>query len=194
MRKRWKRSVLAALVVTAAGSGVLWYARHAVAAPPPFRTAPVRRGDLLVTIAATGTLGELEEVVDVGAQVAGQINAFCRDENGRLIDYGSVVEEGTVLAEIDDFAVRRRRRARRCTARSGEGGERRADADLMQFNARLYQAERDWNRAQKLTPADAMTQTDYDSYQSAYESAKPTWRWAWPSARRTAPWRKPRRR
>ena len=37
---------------------------------PTFRTVPVKRGDLVATISATGTV-EPEEVVDVGAQVAG---------------------------------------------------------------------------------------------------------------------------
>src|SRR5262249_50082131 len=44
-----------------------------------------------------------EEVVDVGAQVAGKIEVFGEDAaRGGPIDYGSEVEEGTVLAHIDD--------------------------------------------------------------------------------------------
>ena len=59
-----------------------------------YHIAPVKRGELLATISATGTV-EPEEVIDVGAQVAGQINSFGKDKNGKTIDYGSVVEEGT---------------------------------------------------------------------------------------------------
>ena len=66
-----------------------------------FSTAKVTKSDLNVTISATGTL-EPEEVVDVGAQVAGQILAFGKDKAGQTVDYGSYVEEGTILARIDD--------------------------------------------------------------------------------------------
>ena len=55
-----------------------------------FRTVPVKRGDLLATISATGTV-EPEEVIDVGAQVAGRILAFGQDKSGKSVDYGSVV-------------------------------------------------------------------------------------------------------
>ena len=67
-----------------------------------FRTAAIKRGDLLSTISATGTV-EPEEVVDVGAQVMGLILEFGPDPHdpAKLIDYGSVVEKGTVLAKID---------------------------------------------------------------------------------------------
>ena len=60
----------------------------------------MQRSDLVAMIGSTGTV-EPEEVVDVGAQVAGQISAFGKDKNGKSIDYGSAVEQGTVLAQID---------------------------------------------------------------------------------------------
>src|SRR5712672_172412 len=66
-----------------------------------FNTVPVKHGDLVATISATGTI-EPVEVVDVGAQVAGLIRSFGQDKAGKSIDYGSVVEAGTVLAQIDD--------------------------------------------------------------------------------------------
>src|SRR2546423_10189493 len=68
-----------------------------------FRTATLKRGELLATISATGTV-EPEEVVDVGAQIAGQIVSFGQDPHhaGKLIDYNTEVEENTVLAAIDD--------------------------------------------------------------------------------------------
>ena len=66
-----------------------------------FKTVQVKRGDLQATISATGTV-EPEEVVDIGAQVAGRIVSFGKDKNGEEVDYGSVVEAGMVLARIDD--------------------------------------------------------------------------------------------
>src|SRR5260221_5574090 len=94
-----------------------------------FNTAQIRRGDLVATISATGTV-EPVEVVDVGAQVAGRISSFGTDTNGKTIDYRSVVEEGAVLAKIDesvyaaDLAVAKAR-------------ELSAAANLEQMNAKL---------------------------------------------------------
>ncbi len=88
------------ILALAAGVGAWQWRAHA-AHKPAFRETAVKRGDLFITTTATGTV-EPEEVVDVGAQVAGLINVFGKDKNGKPIDYGSVVEEGTVLAKIDD--------------------------------------------------------------------------------------------
>src|SRR5437016_14338963 len=93
--------VILVLILIALGCGVLWYTQGHSASASTFKTVPVKRGDLIATISATGTL-EPEEVIDVGAQVAGQIISFGKDDAGKPIDYGSVVEAKTVLARIDD--------------------------------------------------------------------------------------------
>ncbi len=62
-----------------------------------------------------------------------------------------------------------------CTAADAEQARAapcRAEADLEQLKAKLYQAERDWERAQKLGPSDALSQTDYDAAKSAFDVAK----------------------
>lgn len=95
------------LIITGAivlvGAAVFGYRQVSDHSSTAFRTIPVKRGDLTVTISATGTV-EPEEVVDVGAQVAGKINSFGPDPGkpGKIIDYGSEVDVGTVLARIDD--------------------------------------------------------------------------------------------
>src|SRR5437667_7474693 len=80
-----------------------WYVKGTSQTTPAYSSAVVTHGDLLATIGATGTI-EPEEVIDVGAQVAGQIVSFGQDPrgNGKLIDYGSPVEKDTVLARIDE--------------------------------------------------------------------------------------------
>jgi HlyD family secretion protein len=136
-----------------------------------FRTIPVKRGDLLATISATGTL-EPEEVVDVGAQVAGKIVAFGKDKNGKTVDYGSVVEVGTVLARIDDSLYAADVNSAKALLAQNQAGVKYAEANLEQLKAKYYQAQRDWARAKKLGPSDALSQADYDAAQSAYETAK----------------------
>ncbi len=136
-----------------------------------FRSVPVKRGNLLATISATGTV-EPEEVIDVGAQVAGKILAFGEDKNGKPVDYGSVVEAGTVLARIDDALYAADAASAQAQLEQSKAALQRAEADLGQLKAKLFQAQRDWARSQKLGPSDALSQADYDASQSAYETAK----------------------
>ena len=96
-----KRIALILVVIAVVAGGAAWYAKGRSSTSTAFRTAEVKRGDLVATISATGTV-EPEEVVDVGAQVAGQILSFGKDASGKAIDYGSQIEEGMVLARIDD--------------------------------------------------------------------------------------------
>lgn len=139
--------------------------------PAAFRTVPVKRGDLLASISATGTV-EPEEVIDIGAQVAGRIVTFGKDKQGKAVDYGSVVEANMVLARIDDALYAADVESAKATLGQSQAALQRSEADLGQLKAKLFQAERDWGRAKKLGPSDALSQADYDAAQSAYETAK----------------------
>lgn len=136
-----------------------------------YQTVPVKIGDLKATISATGTV-QPEELIDVGAQVAGKIVAFGTDASGKAIDYGSYVEKGTVLARIDESLYTADVAQARAQVEQARAGVERAEADLVQLQARLAQAERDWNRAKKLGPSEALSQSAYDAALSAYEVAK----------------------
>jgi HlyD family secretion protein len=146
-----------------------WYRNHHNG--NSFQTAAVTRGDLLATISATGTV-EPEEVVDIGSQVAGKIVSFGKDRDGKTVDYGSYVNAGTILAQIDDALYAADVSQTKAALAQAKANAKRAEADLGQLKAKLFQAERDWMRAKKLGPSDALSQSDYDAAQSAYEVAK----------------------
>jgi HlyD family secretion protein len=166
-----KQRVLIILPVVVVLLLALWFWQRNHFDATSLRTAPVTRGDLLATISATGTV-EPEEVVDIGAQVAGRIVVFGKDRDGKTVDYGSHVEAGTVLARIDDALYAADVESAKATVGQSLASLQRAEADLGQLKAKLYQAERDWARAKKLGPSDALSQADYDAAQSAYETAK----------------------
>jgi len=154
------------------GSVIAWYVSSSDRPTHSFRTVAVKRGDILAAISATGTI-EPEDLVDVGAQVAGQIISFGKDKNGRIIDYGSVVEEGTILAQIDDSLYAADVALASAQLQQAEASVKRAEADLVQLKARFSQAERDWKRAQKLASFEkALSEADYDAYQSAYDTTQ----------------------
>ena len=117
-----------------------------------FDTAALKRGDLVATISATGTV-EPEQVVDVGAQVTGIVRAFGRDANDNQVDYGSVVKEGTVLARIDDTLYVAAVDIDKAQLQQARAGLVNAKANVPQMKAKLAQAEADWRRARSSDPA-----------------------------------------
>jgi HlyD family secretion protein len=181
------RKILIALLlaVLLAGGAGYWYL-HAAGGTMAFRTEAARRGDLLATISATGTL-EPEDVVDVGAQVAGQIKEFGRDpQTGKVIDYGSSVEPGTVLARIDDALYQAKVEQSRALLNQAErkvdqakakveeakANQGQATANVAQAKARFSQAQRDWDRARQLLPSHAIAREESDTFQGNLETSQ----------------------
>ena len=100
------RKVVVVLVPAGLIAGGAWLFTRRTSAPVgTFQTAQIGRGHLVARISATGTL-EPEELVDVGAQVAGQILWFGKYQRGRPIDYGSAVKAGTVPGADRQVALR----------------------------------------------------------------------------------------
>jgi HlyD family secretion protein len=165
------RTLVVLLILGALGGGAWWYFHRGQSGEVSYRTVPVKRGELLATITATGTL-EPEEIVDVGAQVAGQIIAFGDDPHkpGKPVDYNSEVEENTILARIDDALYKSDVDSNQAALDSAKASVTRAQADLAQFNAKLVQAKNDWERAKNAGPG-VMAKADYDGFEAAYGSA-----------------------
>jgi HlyD family secretion protein len=161
------------VLILGVGSAGYYYWQTANGPTTAYRTAAVERGNLSATISATGTI-EPEEVIDVGAQVAGQIKNFGvdpRDKN-KTIDYGSPVADGTVLAQLDDALFRARVDQARAALLQAEAGLQQAEADMQTMQSKFRQSERDWERGKKLGPAGAVSGLDYDTIRSNYETGK----------------------
>jgi HlyD family secretion protein len=169
---RW---IIRLLVVAVLVGGVVgaaqWYNGREKAPPAQYRTAAIARGDVISVITATGTV-QPEEVINVGAQVAGMILNFGTDADGKSIDYGSRVKAGMVLANIDNSLYLADVASAQAQLAQANAGVVRAEADLVQLRAKLTQAERDWERAQMLGPSEALAQVTYDSYKAAFDTAK----------------------
>jgi HlyD family secretion protein len=166
-----KRILVIIIVAVIAALALTVYLLRGSGKSAGFKTVQVKRGDLQSTISATGTV-EPEEVVDIGAQVAGKIVSFGKDKNGGEVDYGSFVEAGTVLAQIDDVLYASDAAAAKAQLAQAKAAVQKAQADLGQMQAKLLQMENDWARARKLGPSDALSQTDFDAARSNYEVAK----------------------
>ena len=162
--------IVLALLVAVAGVGG-WYWQHHSKPAVSFKTAEVKHGELLATISATGTI-EPEEVVDVGAQVAGLIYKFGTDANGKMIDYGSPIEQGTVLAEIDKSLYQADVDQANAQLAQARATLQHDEADIGRLQALLDQAGNDWERAKKIGPSDALSRNDYDMYKANFATAQ----------------------
>jgi HlyD family secretion protein len=168
-----KKILIVGLLILSLGGLGSWYWRGVQGSPPTFRMVPVKKGDLFATISATGTL-EPEEVVDVGAQVLGQIQYFGKDpgDSNKLVDYGTRVEVGTVLAKIDDSLYAADVENSKAFLTQAKATLQRAEADLIQMKAKVQQTQRDWKRAERLGPnSNVISGLDYDTTKAGYETA-----------------------
>ena len=166
--------LLAILVVVAViGAGGWWYFFARDGNKSHFRTAVAERGELLATINATGTI-EAEENIDIGAQVQGKIEKFGPDPKApkKTIDYGSEVEEGTVLAQIDPSLYQATVDQTEANFHQAQANVDKAKADLVAMRSKLEQTKRDWDRVQKLAPTKALSDLDVDTAKNAWETAQ----------------------
>jgi HlyD family secretion protein len=77
-----------------------------------------------------------------------------------------------IIAQLDDALYQAAVGEANAQVISAKAGIQLSKANLEQLKAKLLQAQRDWDRAKKLGPSEALAQSSYDAYQSAYEVAK----------------------
>lgn len=171
MQRFLKKPIFVVVVVAILGGIGAWRWHVRNSTKLSFRTAVVERGDLASTISATGTI-EPVEVVDVGAQVAGLISAFGKDKDGKTIDYGSIVEEGSILAKIDESVYVADLAVAKAQMEQDRADELSGAANVDQVKAKLIQANAEWERAQALSAAKLMSGSDFDLAKANYEIAK----------------------
>jgi len=163
MKRMFRRIILGVLLLAGLGA-VAWWWRGNSRPRLSFSTASIKRGSVVASIGATGTIEPLE-TVDVGAQVAGRISEFGLDKNGKALDYGSVVQQGALLAKIDDSVYA-------ADLSVSKAGQLSADANLEQMVAKFDQAAAEWKRSQELFKSKLLAETDYDTAKANYEIAK----------------------
>ncbi len=161
-----KRLLLILVVLWGGGAASYWYYTDASNQPVSYRSVPIHKGDLLATINSTGTL-EPQETVDVGAQIAGQVQSFGQDprDPSKAINCGSPVEQGTVLARLDESLFKAR-------VNQAQASLSKAQADVMVAQAKLKQADRDLERCRKLSAKHSISPQEYDAAMTEADTSK----------------------
>lgn len=89
---------IAAVALAGIIAALVWYISTRDRAEVRYKTVPVTRGDLTVTVTATGTVQPVNQV-EVGTEVSGTIRAV-------EVDYNDRVVVGQVLARLDTDKLR----------------------------------------------------------------------------------------
>jgi HlyD family secretion protein len=107
--------------------------RARVQGGPRYVTAEVTRGDLRVTVTATGTLSALG-AVDVGSEVSGRVQNV-------YVDYNQRVTKGQVLAEIDPVELRAAAAQASAQLAANRAAIKTAEATLVEATQALTRAQ-----------------------------------------------------
>lgn len=159
--RRGKFFILAAVAILLVAGFFVWRAIGSGNADrTTYITEPVRRGDLDMTITATGNLEPTNEVT-VGSELSGTVTQVLVDTNDR-------VTNGQVLAQLDTSKLERQTESSRAAAVA-------AEAKVGQARATLIESEASLLRLQKLKEASdgkLPSQADMDAAIAAVERAK----------------------
>ena len=119
-----KNLVLLLLIVVCGTGGTYYYLRMRPSRLPvdSLRTEPVKRGDLVSVIKATGTI-EPEDAVDVGAQVMGRIEDLGVDLEAESEERDADPQATRATREQRTTAENLRNEERQCARQSQDGDE-----------------------------------------------------------------------
>jgi HlyD family secretion protein len=124
---------------------------------PQFRTDKVTKGDIVMSVTATGTVNPVTTVL-VGTQVSGTIKDI-------YVDYNAPVKKGQLIARIDPASFEAQVEQAKANLLS-------AKANLEKAEATRIDAQRTRDRNSKLFSENLIARSELDSAETNYETAK----------------------
>jgi len=155
--KRWLLRSIPLLLVTLVG--IRW-ALSSGADKLEYTTRPVSRGNITVTVSATGTLAPTNQV-DIGSELSGTVETVA-------VDFNDHVRAGQVLARLDTSKIR----AQVLQAKAALASAR---AKVLQTRATIAEDTKQLARLKefrKLTNAKGVSQQDLDAAEAALQRAQ----------------------
>lgn len=122
-----------------------------------YRTAEVVRGDLTLSVTATGTLQPLNQV-EVGSELSGTIASVA-------VDFNDEVKVGEVLAQLDTSTLESSILEARASLKSAQAKVKEAEATEMEMQTAL-------KRCRELARQKMCSQNDLDAADAAYARAR----------------------
>src|SRR4030042_2939122 len=122
-----------------------------------FKTEKVTKGDIVMSVTATGTVNAVTTVL-VGTQVSGTIKNI-------FVDFNSPVKKGQIIAQIDPATFQAQVQQARANLLV-------AQANLEKAKATLTDAKRNMERNTELFSKNLVARSDLDTAETNYETAK----------------------
>jgi HlyD family secretion protein len=141
--------ILGLILLAGVGTGA-WFLWGGDAEKVEWKTAKIEKGDLQMTVRASGTL-QAVTTVQVGTQVSGIIKNI-------FVDFNSEVREGQIIAVLDTTLL----------AQAVED----ARAALRRSEIQVNQTKREFERTKLLFEQKVMAQADYDLSLTNFETAE----------------------
>lgn len=157
--RRPRSLMIGALVVGVALVLLIVFLLRGSGVEPRYATAAVERGDLRVTVSATGNLAPTNKV-EVGSELSGIVSAVHVENNDR-------VTKGQILARLDTSRLED-------TVRESEAGLASAQASVAQAQATLTEARASLGRMEevyRLSSGKAPSATELDVARAAWARA-----------------------
>jgi len=158
LKKRTIWLASAAAVILLAGAVVLYASTGR--SQVRYKTSEVKKGDLTVTITATGTLQPLEQV-EVGTEVSGTIKTVA-------VDYNDRVKEGQVLAKLDTTKLEAQVLQSEATLNYARAKLRETQATVAETQSKLNR----FKESLELSGGKVPSQAEYDAADAALKRAK----------------------
>lgn len=122
-----------------------------------YMTQKVERESIENTVSATGEIGA-EELVDVGAQVSGEIKKL-------YVELGQTVKKGDLIAQIDSTTQQNEVDINKAKLQSYK-------AQLQSAKVSFKVAAQQYDRAKKLMNSNAISKESLEDFENAYATAK----------------------
>lgn len=150
MKKYWKIALGLVLILLA------FYLVSGSPKAQNYQTTPVKKGQILQVITASGIINPLSTVI-IGTQVSGTIKEI-------YVDYNSVVKKGELLALIDPDVFEANVRQRHAALEIAQAQVQVQENDIIYFKKNL-------ERIQKLNATKYSTEKELESAQRDYDNA-----------------------
>ncbi|MGZ8453288.1 MAG: efflux RND transporter periplasmic adaptor subunit [Candidatus Binatia bacterium] len=157
--RRRARVVVIALALLLMVGLAIWYSTARNGAAVRYRTAKVTRGDLTVSVTATGTVQPVNQV-DVGTEISGTVRTV-------EVDYNDRVKIGQVLARIDTEKLQAQVLQSQSTLESAQAKLTDAQATVVEMRDNLER----FKRVREMSGGQVPSQREFDAAEALLKRA-----------------------
>ena len=159
-----KRAIIVLLIIAGVGAGAGAYYMRRGGNEITVNTSKITRGDIVDTVASTGTL-QAVTTVQVGSQVSGNISQL-------NADFNAIVKKGQVIARLDPLLLDAQLLQARANLTQTQANLSKAQSDLERTKVQLTDAQTKYTRAKELATRNLLPLSELDAAKVAVDTAQ----------------------